>query len=253
MFGISKFWYGIAAALVIFLLYANRPYATALPVTDADLVHLEEDLSRLSTADALLVRAFLERMGGKVDPIGVTNLDRPNNAHTFGEAIEAQKAYEIQQQAEAKRRAIEAEKREAELAPLKAHIQVEWINAEQTKVGDLPVDLGYYSNPDEQVLLLSYRVRNVRGTAIERTQIQTQLYLPTEQYRAELRCELEIGETLRPFTRQEVMCVHRLGSGVSEKLISAATAGESLGFTWQPDYIEFADGRTLKAPSIQSP
>lgn len=246
MFGISRFWYGVAAILCVFLLYAKRPYATALPVTDEDLLHLEDDLSRLSDQDAALVRAFLKRMGGKVDPIVVNNLDRPNNAHTFGEAIEAQKIYEDQQREEAKRLKIENEKLEAELAPLKAHLQVEFIKAEQIKGDAALARAGFQQGSD--VLVTRYRVRNVRGTPIERASIYIQQSLPTESYRLGLNCRLELPETLRPFSRQELVCYHRAHSA-SPELVETLVSGGTSVLTWRPDSIEFADGRTLKAPS----
>lgn len=236
MFGLSKFWWIVAMVIAVMIIYAKRPYATALPYTDEQLTTLEQDLARLSVEDAQLVRDFLKRVGGKVDSPAILNLDAVTNAHTFGEAIAEQKTYLHEQKVINERRQAKREVLEQTLAPMKAYLQLQWSGFEYLTSSQLPK--GSYFNDGSTQEVMAFIIKNQRDKTIENLKLHAAVYSDHDGERPVVHCDLSLDQPIEPFESRKVYCIGHSGLSMGKK-------DDPLTLLWEPQEIELRGGQKL--------
>ena len=252
----------IVAGLVALGAARSRdPHRTALPFGTTDLSSVRKQLDALPAAERALVVGYVYRSGGDVLPPKFADPENPLTARTFAEAIELQRRW-VDKRAvlDATLAALER-KREADLAPLRAVVEVEIVDRTIMPRGRALLPPGgderayVYGRAVQQpideapVLVTTYRLRNAASQAIDSLSGNVMIMRPGER-RSTLswlaQCWVDNHGTLAPGQSTEIRCsnLNRLASAKDSAYV--ALPADSLVLEWTPKKIAFANGTSLK-------
>lgn len=244
----------VTTSMVLGAACQRDPRATALPFGTTDLSSVKANLDRLPKDEKDLVVAYVTRSRGDVMPANMADPDEPLTARTFAEAIKLQRDFLRKEAGDnAKAEARQAD-RDADLAPLRAAIEVTLVRREIVARQDLTGPREAYRGgakqaiDTRQVALTTYRLRNTASQGIDSVAGSVKVRKARREG-GELgilaSCYIEHDEPLRTGESTEVHC------GDTNKSVSDADrqfieVPESDFFIeWEPRSVRFNDGRTL--------
>jgi hypothetical protein len=245
--------YGLMLLVFMVVIYrcGSDPRRTRLPFGTTDLSSVEAKLAKLPSDERSLVEDYVQRSNGDYIPAQFADPDMPLSARTFAEAIELERDWRQkmrQQQALAAARRAELD---ARLAPLRALVRAEIVNAEvlthaQWLQRESP---GTTRTPEStEIFVITIRLSNLGDQPVVSLRGALNARDAREYLTMDL-CWIETGaeRTIPSSSSIEVVCGGRPGVTDQQRAFVAGSPGR---FTveWTPKYIQLADGRAFDVP-----
>lgn len=245
----------VAVTVALVFRWGLSPLRTQLPRGTMELSSVEAKFQRLTVEEQALVRGYLQRSKGEYFPAGSADPDAPPlTARTFGDAITLQRRFLANLDVtRGEVRAREAQ-RDAQLAPLRAVLQLEMVDRRMTAVTG-PFGAARRDSrgaepalPNEHLEAITrFRVRNVSGRVVQSFAGAAGAYQHDSDALTPRRlsgCYIDEARPLAPGATLDVGCGN-LGPDVDGNAY-LAMPDTAIRLDWMPRRIAFADGTELK-------
>jgi hypothetical protein len=247
---------GVIGALVVlaFLFHRSRdPLRTPLPFGSTDLSLVAPAMQRLDADNRGLVEAYVKRSNGDVLLPSMADPGQPFTAHTFGEAIALEKAWDIKRDAQAALATKNIDARDDAMAPLRAIVQADVQHIDMMSprelAGAIELTRGIKSAlPGNQptIFVVTVSLHNLGRKAI----VGVTGALEARDRDATLPldlCWVDIGpqDRIDPAGRTEIRCAdpHRYVSEEQRAFMQAPH--DRFTVVWKPKTVSFEDGTRL--------
>lgn len=231
----------ILAIGVLFFGYRHSrdAHGTALPFGSTDLSTVQTELARLPDAERVLVEAYVKRSNGDVLPERFADPDNPLTAHTFGEAIELQRAWVEQQKVEDARMAGLRAERDAHLAPLRAIADARVVKAQILAADETSAGSG--GNFVTRIRVQNLGNESIVGLSGSLKARDRDEYLPLDL------CWIDLGqqEALAAGASTEFDCGGSRGGASAQEHAYVDNPPGRFTVEWEPRHIKLASGREL--------